>query len=183
MQMIERPSHQFPRLQRQRMLPLGKSALQPGHRVLEDDLAIPDDDGARSAKHALYRMTQRAVGHNVIRHQKDETRVDHRIAGFTNRFRVGERDRRRVIAICDEMIDKPNYDLARRRESFKGRMMTEKRFVVGARQNNELGWKSGRNSRHIAGREKRRQAVLEKISNVMITPDGNQQFSRLWGRT
>jgi hypothetical protein len=81
------------------------------------------------------------------------------------------------------MIDKPNYDLARCRKSFEGRVMTEKRFVVGARQNNELGWKSRRNSRHIAGREKRRQAVLEKISNVMITPDGNQQFSRLWGRT
>ena len=175
MQMGERPSHQVPRRQDDLVRLKIEALPQQRSGILGDDLEIAGQDDAGTGLDLAQHGFERSVGNEIIRHQKNEAGIAHCVAGLAQRAFEGERDRRRVIALGDEIVDRADFAGAVPLELLPRRMRPDDRFVGHARQQNEAARQLSRDGRYVIRRKQRRQAEFEEPADELIAPNRHQE--------
>ncbi len=174
MQMGERPSHQVPRRQDDLVRFKIDALSQQRGGILGDDLEIAGEYGAGAGLDLVQRGFERSVGNEIIRHQKNEAGIADRIAGLAQRAFEGQRDRRRVIAVGDQIVDRADFAGAVPFEFLPRRMRPDDRFIGHAGQQNEPARQLSRDGRYIVRRQERRQAEFEEPADELVAPNRHQ---------
>ena len=169
------PAQQLARWQHDRFR-LVEAFAQPFGRLFLDDLEIADLHGADAGLHLRHDRSQRAVGDQKIRNQKQEAGIEHRRAGAPDRARISQGDRRGVVGLGNQVVDRFEADGAHRRKAPIRRMLPDHRLVSLAGQKDELGRERGRDGRQITGRKQGRQAAVEELAGELIAPDRQQDL-------
>src|SRR6266511_4206863 len=176
MQVREGPAHQLARRQRKGQVGRLQLLQQPWRSILFVDLEVANDDGAGAPAHALERVPQRAVRHDVVGYEEEKTDIDHRGAEQPNDLRVSERDRGGMVAVADEVIDQPDVGTADLGEALEGGVLADVVPVVLAGQDDEFAIHRARQRGYVARRQQRRQAGFEEFANVFVAPYGENDL-------
>ena len=178
-QVRERPLHQLARLQRDVSRRRIEPVAQERDRLLGDDLEVAGKHPACAGLHPGQYVPERAVGNDVVRHQEDEARVAHGAAGLANDARIGQRDRCRVVAIRDEVVDQMDFRFANPGKMHPRWMHLDRPHVVDARHDDEPARQRLRQRRHIAGRQQCRQTEFQELPDETMAPHRQQHLYRL----
>src|SRR6516162_8702455 len=178
----QRLLHQAARRQNEGIFALFEFALEPWLRVLRNDLKIAGLHRAGTGQHQLDDRSKRAVGNDVIRYEKEEAGVEHRLAGAPHRTGEGQGNGRGVIALGDDVINQVKADRANPREPAIARALADHRLVPPPRKKDELGGQGLGQRRQVARGEQRRQAYIEKLLGKLVAPNWQQYLDPFRGR-
>ena len=144
------------------------------------------DPALQSAKD----VAQRPVCDNVVGDQEHEAGLTGLGPKRPNRTCVGERQHDRG-STAQQVVDAFQLDVAHRRQRQPGWVPADRRYVTGAGHQHEGGWRRLRDCRNIPRRQKRRDAHVQALLQITLSPNGQQHVHtlhqstgpRIWHRT